>query len=185
MLKLVTCKLNILTLFRMDIFSATHGWMGAILANICHTYPTTMKLGTVIPHLKKIQKLYESRDTPPEFCWHQHLFIENQQILLYQEIQIQIAFWYIISIFLTFLESLKIFLINVVLILMMSAKMATPGLLKIKVFWNKGFYVIYFLYDVTNKILSYESSYIMDVAMWPKFRNSGIRIREVIITSTL
>ena len=68
MLKLVTCKLNILTLFRMDIFGATHGWMGAILANICHTYPTTMKLGTVIPHLKKIQKLYESRDTPPEFC---------------------------------------------------------------------------------------------------------------------
>ena len=52
----------------MDIFGATHGWMGAILANICHTYPTTMKLATVIPHLKKIQKLYESRDTPPEFC---------------------------------------------------------------------------------------------------------------------
>ena len=35
---------------------------------------------------------------------------------------------------LTFLESLKIFLINMVKILMMSAKMATPGLLKIKIF---------------------------------------------------
>ena len=35
---------------------------------------------------------------------------------------------------LTFLESLKIVLISMVKILMMSAKMATPGLLKIKVF---------------------------------------------------
>ena len=36
--------------------------------HICHTYPTMMKLGTVIPYLKKIQKIYESRDTPLEFC---------------------------------------------------------------------------------------------------------------------
>ena len=32
------------------------------------TYPTMMKLGTVIPYLKKIKKIYESRDTHPEFC---------------------------------------------------------------------------------------------------------------------
>ena len=32
------------------------------------TYPTMMKLGTVIPYPKKIQKIYESRDTPLEFC---------------------------------------------------------------------------------------------------------------------
>ena len=31
---------------------------------ICHTYLTMMKLGTVIPYLKKIQKIYKSRDTP-------------------------------------------------------------------------------------------------------------------------
>ena len=41
----------------------------------------------VIPHLKKIQKLYEARDTSPDFYWHQKI-TENQQILLYQEIQI-------------------------------------------------------------------------------------------------
>ena len=35
-------------------------------------------------------------------------------------------------------------------ILMMSAKMATPNLLKIKVFRNKG----YSVYDITNKISS-------------------------------
>ena len=38
------------------------------LHKICHTYPTMMKLGTVIPYLEKIQKIYESHDTPSEFC---------------------------------------------------------------------------------------------------------------------
>ena len=35
---------------------------------ICQTYPTMMELGTVIPYVKKIQKIYQSRDTHPEFC---------------------------------------------------------------------------------------------------------------------
>ena len=38
------------------------------LPKICHTYPAIMKLVTVIPYLKKIQKIYESCDTPPDFC---------------------------------------------------------------------------------------------------------------------
>ena len=38
------------------------------LPNMCHPYPIMMKLGTVIPYLKKIQKIYESRDTTPELC---------------------------------------------------------------------------------------------------------------------
>ena len=41
---------------------------GAPLSKIWHAYPTMMRLGTVIPCLKKIQKLYESRDKPLEFC---------------------------------------------------------------------------------------------------------------------
>ena len=57
----------------MGIFGAAHGWGGKQkdlppLPKICHTYPTTMKLGTVIPYLKEIQKIYESRVTPLEFC---------------------------------------------------------------------------------------------------------------------
>ena len=67
----------------------------------------------------------------------------------------------------------------------MSAKMAAPALPKIKAFWNKGYYVMHSVYDVTNKILSHESNYIMDVVMWPKFDNFSICIREVIITSIL
>ena len=57
-----------------------------------HTYPTLMKLCTVIPYLKKIQKLDKSHDTPLEFCWYQHFFTGILQFLLYQEIQIKIAF---------------------------------------------------------------------------------------------
>ena len=57
------------------------------LPKICHTYHTMMKLGSyTLP--KEDRKIYESRDTLLEFCWHQYFFTGNQQILLYQEIQI-------------------------------------------------------------------------------------------------
>ena len=50
-----------LTIFRMGFFGAAHEWVGkkAPLPKICYTYPTIMKLGTVIPCLKKIEKIYE------------------------------------------------------------------------------------------------------------------------------
>ena len=44
---------------------------------------------------------------------------------------------------------------------------------------------MYSAYGVTNKILSHESNYIMDVVMWPKSSNSAICIKEVVITSIL
>ena len=34
------------------------------------------------------------------------------------------------------------------------------------VFWNKGYNVMIFVQDVTNKILSREPNYIVDVVMW-------------------
>ena len=72
-----------------------------------------------------------------------------------------------------------------VTILVMSAKMATLGLLKLKVFWSNSYGVIVFAYDVTNKNLSRESNYIENVVMRPKLGNSSISMKEVIITSTL
>ena len=65
----------------------------------------------------------------------------------------------------------------------MSAKLDTPGILKIMVFWNEGYDVIIPVDDVTNKILSRNSNYIVDVFMWPRFGNSSISFREVITTS--
>ena len=64
-------------------------------------------------------------------------------------------------IFLTFIQSLMIFLIKMVIILMMSAKR-----LPITVFWNKGYHVIIPADDVTKKILSRYSNYIVDASMW-------------------
>ena len=63
-------------------------------------------------------------------------------------------------------------------ILMMSAKMATPGLLKITVFWNNDYDVKIPVDDITNKISSHDSNYIVDLFMWPKPGNSSISIYE-------
>ena len=65
---------------------------------------------------------------------------------------------------------------------MISAKMATSDLLKITVFWNKGYYIIIPVDDVTYKMLSRDSNYVVDMFMWPKFGNSIISMREVITT---
>ena len=69
-------------------------------------------------------------------------------------------------------------MINMVTNLMMSAKLATPDLHKIKVFWKKGFNIIIAVYDITNKILSRDSNCNVNVVMWPKFGNSIISVRE-------
>ena len=72
-----------------------------------------------------------------------------------------------------------------VTILMMSAKLTTPCLLKIKIFRNKGYDVIIPDYDVVNKSLSRDSNDIVGVVMRGKFRDSSISMRDVIITSIL
>ena len=59
----------------MGIFGAAQGWglagreaKGLPLSNhTYHTYHTIIKLGTVMPYLKKIQKIHKSRDTSLEF----------------------------------------------------------------------------------------------------------------------
>ena len=68
--------------------NGSEGWQKARLPKICHTYPTMMKLGSVTPYLKMVRKIYKSRDLPLGFCWHQHFFTENQQLLLHQEITV-------------------------------------------------------------------------------------------------
>ena len=58
----------------MALFGAAQGWgkrggqKRFPLLEICHTYPKIMKLDTTVPYLKKIQKLYKSCGTLPEFC---------------------------------------------------------------------------------------------------------------------
>ena len=66
---------------------------------------------------------------------------------------------------------------------MISAKLATLGFFKIKVFGNKGYEVTFSIHDVVNKLLSRYLNYIVDVVMWPQFCNSAISMKEVIIIS--
>ena len=51
------------------------------------------------------------------------------------------------------------------MILMISAKMAIPGLRKIKIFRKKGYDVIISVNDVASKTLSHDSDYFVDVVM--------------------
>ena len=64
-----------------------------------------------------------------------------------------------------------------------SSKLAILGLFKTKVFWNKGYGVIGSVHEATNKILLGDSNYSVDVVIQPKFGNSRISIREIIINS--
>ena len=53
----------------MDLFRAAHEWrwLKDSLPKICSKYSAMMKLGTVIPYLKNIQRKIKSRDTSLEF----------------------------------------------------------------------------------------------------------------------
>ena len=67
-------------------------------------------------------------------------------------------------------------------ILMMSSRLATQSLFQRKVFRNKGYDVIKYVHDVSNKVLSQESNHIADAIM---LDNSSISVREVVINSIL
>ena len=170
------------------------------LPKICHIYPTKMKLGTFIPYLKKIHKIYKSREwiTYINHLYESHsLSSANISIFLleiskfcyirkyrYRSI-CRYIFWYIISNSFNFFWILKDFFNKHGYNFDDVRKMATLGLLKIKVFWNKGYDVIISVYDVINKNFTLKSNYMVDVFMWPKFGNSSTSVREVIITSIL
>ena len=67
----------------------------------------------------------------------------------------------------------------------MSSKLASHGLLKIKILKNKDYNVLIVEYEVSNKALSCDSNYIVDVVMLPKFVHSSLSMTGVIITSIL
>ena len=115
-------------------------------------------------------KMYKSRDTLLDFCCFQHFSPEISNFCCIKKYRYRLF------------GSLKVALINMVAILIMSAKLATLDLLKMKVFWNKGYDVIIFIHRVTNKILLRLSNCIVDVVTWPKFVNSAISMRQVIMT---
>ena len=130
-----------------------------LLSEICHTYPTMMTLGTVIPSLKS--KKYINHVTHPSNFADISIFsTEISNFCYIKKYRNRLHFNTHFLILLTSFEFLKVALINMVVTLMMPAKLATLGLIKIKVFWKKGY----------NFIISF---------------HNVINMREVIITSTL
>ena len=67
----------------------------------------------------------------------------------------------------------------------MATILMISGLLTIKVFWNKDYDVIIYVNELTNKILSRDSNYIVDAVMWSKFGKFSIFTKDVIIISIL
>ena len=65
------------------------------------------------------------------------------------------------------------------------AKLAILDLFKISLFWNKVYDVIINAYGVINKIFSTDTIYIVNAIMWPKYGNSDISMKEVIIALIL
>ena len=71
---------------------------------------------------------------------------------------------------------------SVTAILVMPTELVTVGVFKIKVFCNEGYDIVISVSGVINKTFSRASNYIVDLGMWPKFGNSNISMREVVIT---
>ena len=114
----------------MGIFRAAHGWgevKKASLPKICHTYPTMMKLGTVKPYLKNyVTHPLTSADIS---IFHR----QSANFVISRNTDIDCILVHIFYFFQFFMSLLEILLIKLVIILTMSAKMATPGLVKITV----------------------------------------------------
>ena len=108
----------VLTLFRMGLFGA----------------PTVMKLGTVIPYLKEIQKSYNHLTHPLSSADISIFHQKSAFFIISRNTNIDCILIHNLYLFLIFLESLKVVLINMLTILMISAKLATLGFLKSKLF---------------------------------------------------
>ena len=67
------------------------------------------------------------------------------------------------------MEYLKIVLINMIAILITSANFPTPGLLQIKIYFNKFYDVIIYAHGVITKVLLHGSNFFEYVIMRPKF----------------
>ena len=136
----------------------------------------------VIPYLKKTQK-YMNNVTYILSSANISIFSpEISKFCFIPKYRYRLHFdnW-LFLILLAFSEAIWIDLKIMGTILTMSTKIATLGLLKIKVFWNKCHYVIIFVYDFNNKILPRDSNYIVDLVMWSKLGNSSISMRQVMI----
>ena len=120
---------ELLIVFSMGLFGAAHWRGGGRGGSKKAPFPKSVisyndQTWWFLP--KEDPKIYKSRTEICNFCYIKKYIY-----------RLHFNTWFLNL--LTLFESLKTVLINMVAILMMSAKLATPGLLKMKIFWNKGY----------------------------------------------
>ena len=86
---------------------------------------------------------------------------------------------------LAILEFLKFVWINMNAILMISAKLAIPGLFEITAFSSEVYDVTILVTDVIFKTLLDDSNYVLNLVLWSISDNCSISTREVIIALIL
>ena len=91
---------NPLSLFKMRFFGTAHGW-GEVkkvpLSNIYITYAVMIKLGTVIPYQRKIQKNIWITWQTPWILLTSAFFHQKSASFAISRNKVQVLFWYIIS----------------------------------------------------------------------------------------
>ena len=165
----------------MGFFGAAHGWGAAKRLPSLKSVTSMMHLAQLYLTYGRCENYMNHKTYSLRFADISIFSPEISRFCYIKKYRYRLHFDTYFLILLTFL----FFLVNMVTILMMPAKMTNPDLFKIKEFWNKGYDVIICVHGVTKKTLSRNSSYIIDVVMWPKFGNSSISMKEVIITLIL
>ena len=140
-----------------------------------------MKLGIIVPHQNKILKHLNHVKHPISSV--NISFFSPAALVISRDIDIDCILINSFQFFKLFVGLYR-FLIIIVAILVLSAKLAILALLKIKVFWNKNYDLEILVHEVIKKILLRCSSYNVDVLMWINCVNFSIFMREVIIRMT-
>ena len=127
--KVIYMQTKHLNLFRMGFFGAAYGWEGA------KSPPPNLKSVTHILQWWNLAQLYVTyRRLKKHMNYVTHALTSGDKFCYIKKYRYRLHFGTQFLILLTFFDSLKIAVIKMFTILITSPKLATPGLLEIKLF---------------------------------------------------
>ena len=152
-------KIDVLTLFRMGLIGAAHGWgqNGLSSKNLSHISYNN-EIWHSLPHLQSLQKYVNHVAYPLRSAYISIFSTEISSFCYIKKLKFKLRFntWFLIPV--TLFQSV---LWNMVAFLMMPAKLANADLLKIQVFSNKVCDVIVSFHGVANKNQNYHLDHII------------------------
>ena len=153
----------VLTLFRMGIFWVVYGW--------ADKKTPSPKSVTHILQWRKLEQLYLILERFQKHMNHVTHNLNSAEISIFSEEVsnfcdvMKYRYRWNFNIWFLILSALMVAFINLVAILMILAKLAILGLLKIKTFWNKGYAAIISVHEVIRKILWPGRNYIVNMVV--------------------